>query len=190
VNNEEITEYVDIAAPPPGPSAHILFGTNQSTPVEIAANLYHQGSAPLIIATGGINRHNGIVEGREFRRMLLERGVPKEAIRVEDTSTDTWENVEYSLAHLREAVERGLAITAVSKWYHLRAIYALRAFLPGVNVFYARSWDPIYNGEPVTRQNWPSNVAGHRRVIREWEEVSRRIHEGDLIPVIRDDGWR
>jgi len=36
----------------------------------IAAGRYHRGLAPLLITTGGINRHNGIVEGREFARPL------------------------------------------------------------------------------------------------------------------------
>lgn len=85
-----ITAFVDIQAPPPEglPTAHILFGTNQSQPAEIAAARYHQGLAPLIIATGGVNRHNGIVDGREFHRLLVERGVPNEAIRYEDRSAN------------------------------------------------------------------------------------------------------
>jgi uncharacterized SAM-binding protein YcdF (DUF218 family) len=49
------------------------------------------------IATGGVNWHNGIIEGREFARQLTEAGVPSKAIRVEDQSTATWQNVELSL---------------------------------------------------------------------------------------------
>ena len=42
-----------------------------------------------MIATGGVNRHNGIVEGREFARQLTEAGVPDSTIRVENQSKDT-----------------------------------------------------------------------------------------------------
>jgi hypothetical protein len=42
-----------------------------------------------VIATGGVNRHNGIVEGREFARQLTEAGVPDSTIRVENQSKDT-----------------------------------------------------------------------------------------------------
>ena len=91
---KEITAYVDIEARPPDdePTALILFGTNQAAPAVIAAGRYHRGLAPLLIATGGINRHNGIVEGREFARLLTAADVPGTAIRVEDQSADTWQN--------------------------------------------------------------------------------------------------
>ena len=94
-----ITAAVDIEATPPDgePVALVLFGTNQTAPAQIAAERYHRAAAPLLIATGGINnRHNGIIEGREFARQLTEAGVPGAAIRVEDHSKDTWQNVELS----------------------------------------------------------------------------------------------
>jgi uncharacterized SAM-binding protein YcdF (DUF218 family) len=190
MNSDDITAYVDIYAPPQEPTAHVIFGTNQPFPIDIAASRYHQGLAPLIIATGGVNRHNGIIEGQEFHRALLERDVPPAAIRYEDRSANTWQNVEYSLPFLHEALAAGLSITAVSKWYHLRAIYALRRYLPDVDVFYALPFDPIYDGEAVTRSNWPQHAGGKRRVIREWQEMSQGVAAGDLQPVIRNNGWR
>ena len=187
---DEITAYVDIYAPPVEPTAHVIFGTNQPFPIDMAASRYHQGLAPLIIATGGVNRHNGIVEGREFHRALLKRDVPAAAIRYEDRSANTWQNVEYALPFLDEALSSGLSITAISKWYHLRVIYALRKFLPSAEAFFALGFDPIYDDEAVTRSNWPKHPGGKRRVIREWQEVSQRIAVGDLQPVTRNNGWR
>jgi uncharacterized SAM-binding protein YcdF (DUF218 family) len=171
VNIEEITKAVDITNPPPGPSAHILFGTNQETPALIAADRYHQGLAPLIIVTGGINRHNGIIEAHLFRRILLDHGVPDNIIRAEDRSENTWQNVEYALPHLTEALNLGHTVTAVSKWYHHRAVQALRTHLPDTATIYGIGWNPVYNDEPVTRTTWHTNVAGKRRVIREWDEM-------------------
>ena len=181
---------VDIDAPPPDtePTALVLFGTNQAAPAQIAADRYHRGLAPLIIATGGINRHNGIVEGREFARQLAAADVPASAVRVEDQSKDTWENVEYSLPYLREALTMGLPLVAVSKWYHLRAVYCLRTQLPEAVPLYAIGWEPIYAGALVTRDNWPSNPDGHRRVIREYQEVQRRVAEGSYRPAVKNDG--
>ncbi|NRQ33938.1 YdcF family protein [Nonomuraea sp. NN258] len=177
-----ITAFVDIAAPPPQdqPTALILFGTNQVPPVDIAAEQYHRGLAPLIIATGGVNRHNGIVEGSTFRRLLLERGVPDDAIRCEDRSANTWQNVEFSLPFLHEALKAGLTITAVGKWYHRRTIHVLKTLVPEIGAFHAITWDPLYAGKPVTREDWPTIPDGKRRVIREWEEVSRRVADGSF----------
>lgn len=186
----ELTAIVDIHAPPPGtgPSALILFGTNQLAPAQIAAGRYHRGLAPLIVATGGINRHNGIVEGREFARQLAAAGVPASAIRVEDQSRDTWQNVELSMPYLREALAMGLPLVAVSKWFHLRAVYCLRTLLPEAVPLYAIGWEPVYAGTPATRVTWPSSPDGRRRVIRESREVPRRVTEGSYLPATKKDG--
>lgn len=178
----DITAFVDIEAPPPGdqPTAHLIFGTNQIRPVEIVAERYRCGLAPLIIATGGVNRHNGIVEAREFRRLLIERGVPDAAIRYEDRSANTWQNVEFALPFLREALASGLRVTAVGKWYHCRTLHILATQLPDIGRFHAISWEPAYAGRPVTRADWPFVPDGKRRVIREWEETSRCVAEGSF----------
>jgi len=185
-----LTGSVDIDAPPldTEPTALVLFGTNQAAPAQIAAGRYHRGLAPVIIATGGVNRHNGIVEGREFARQLAAAGVPDSAVRVEDQSKDTWQNVEHSLPYLREALAMGLPLVAVSKWYHLRAVYCLHTQLPEAVPLYAIGWEPVYAGTPVRRDNWPSSPDGRRRVIRESQEVPRRVTEGSYLPAIKKDG--
>jgi uncharacterized SAM-binding protein YcdF (DUF218 family) len=190
---KDITERADIDAPPPDgePTALVVFGTNQAMPAVIAAARYHRGLAPLIIVTGGVNRHDGVVEGREFARLLTAADVPASAIRVEDQSADTWQNVELSLPYLREALAMGLPLTAVSKWYHLRTVYCLRTLLPGAVPFYAIGWEPLYAGVPVTRETWPHIPDGRRRVIRETREVPRRVTDGTYQPVTKSGGaWR
>jgi uncharacterized SAM-binding protein YcdF (DUF218 family) len=189
----EITAYVDIDAPPPEgqPVALVLFGTNQAAPVQIAAERYYRGEAPLIIATGGVNRHTGIIEGREFARQLHDAGVPPEAIRVEDQSADTWQNVELSMPFLREALAAGLQLAVISKWYHRRAVMALRTRLPEAGSLHAIAWEPAYAGTLVTRENWPKMPDGRRRVIREWQEVTRRLSDGSYLPAQKREGtWQ
>lgn len=189
----ELTAVVDIDAPPPDgePVALLLFGTNQAAPTRIATGRYHAGLAPLVIATGGVNRHNGIIEGREFARQLAEAGVPGSAVRVEDQSADTWQNVELSVPHLREALGMGLRLAVVSKWYHLRTVYCLATVLPEAAPFYAISWEPAYAGTLVTRVNWPKIPDGRRRVIRESSEVPRRVAEGSYRAARKAEGtWR
>lgn len=188
-----LTAAVDIEAPPPDvePMALVLFGTNQAAPTQIAAARYHAGAAPLVIATGGINRHTGITEGREFARQLTQAGVPDSVIRIEDQSKDTWQNVELSLPHLREALAKGLRLAVVSKWYHLRTVYCLATQLPEAAPFYAISWEPLYAGTLVTRTSWPEIPDGRRRVLRESQEVPRRVSEGTYRAVQRVDGaWQ
>ncbi len=189
----EISAAVDIeAAPPDGePVALVLFGTNQAAPALIAAERYNSGAARLMIATGGINRHNGIIEGREFARQLTGAGVPADAIRVEDQSKDTWQNVELSLPYLREALGLGLRLAVVTKWYHLRAVYCLATLLPEAGPFHAISWEPVYAGTLVTRESWPKIPDGRRRVVRESQEVPRRVADGSYRAARKTgNAWR
>jgi uncharacterized SAM-binding protein YcdF (DUF218 family) len=188
-----LTAAVDIDAPPPDsePVALVLFGTNQAAPAQLAAARYHAGVAPLVIATGGVNRHTGIIEGREFARQLTRAGVPDSVIRVEDQSKDTWENIELSLPYLREVLAMGLRLAVVSKWYHLRTVYCLTTQLPEAAPFYAISWEPLYAGTLVTRTSWPEIPDGRRRVLRESQEVPRRISEGTYLAAQKTDGaWQ
>lgn len=185
-----ITAFVDIGAPPPDkrPTAHVIFGTNQVKPAEIVAERYHRGLAPLIIATGGVNRHDGIIEGREFHRVLIGRGVPDTVIRVEDRSANTWQNVELALPFLREALDSRLPITAVCKWYHRRAVHALKTLVPDIGAFHVITFEPIYGGKLVTRSDWPLIPDGKRRVVREWEEIPRRVSDGSFKDANLIDG--
>jgi uncharacterized SAM-binding protein YcdF (DUF218 family) len=189
----EITAAVDIeAAPPDGePVALVLFGTNQAAPALVAADRYHNGAARLLIATGGINRHTGIIEGQEFARQLTEAGVPADAIRVEDQSKDTCQNVELSLPYLREALGLGLRLAVVTKWYHLRAVYCLATLLPEAAPFHAISWEPVYADTLVTRESWPKIPDGRRRVVRESQEVPLRVADGRYRAARKaDSAWR
>jgi uncharacterized SAM-binding protein YcdF (DUF218 family) len=187
-----ITAYLDVQAPPTKPTAHIVFGTNQSTPAEVVADLYHQGLAPLIILTGGVNRHNGIVEAQVHRRILLEHGVPEGVIRYEDRSATTRENVELALPFLKEALASDLVVTAVCKWYQRRAVQALRTLLPKAAFVHAITWDPVYGGAEVTRSDWWfRSTVGAQRVLREWRVIPQRIANGSLREVELIDGtWR
>jgi len=188
-----LTTAVDIEAPPPDgePVALVLFGTNQAAPAQLAAARYHAGAAPLVIAAGGVNRHNGIIEGREFARQLTEAGVPADVIRIEDQSKDTWQNVELSLPYLREALATGLRLAVVSKWYHLRTVYCLATLLPEAAPFHAISWEPVFAGTLVTRASWPKIPDGRRRVLRESQEVPRRVVEGTYRAARKADGaWQ
>jgi uncharacterized SAM-binding protein YcdF (DUF218 family) len=191
----QITAFVDIEAPPTGPAAYFVFGTNQTRPADAVADRYQQGLAPLIMVTGGINRHNGIVEGHVLRDLLIERGVPEDVIRVEAESADTWQNVQNSVTFLDEAVELGLPVTAVSKWYHRRAIQILATVHPKAAPLHGLSYEPVYSGVSITRVNWVEHPDGWRRVIREWQETRRRVTDGSLVSLQRLNGafvprWR
>jgi uncharacterized SAM-binding protein YcdF (DUF218 family) len=189
---ERIAAYLDVHAPPAGPTAHIIFGTRLPTPAELVAQRYNEGLAPLIILTGGTNRHTGVVEAHVHRRILLERGVPEGAIRYEDSSTTTGENVQQALPFLHEALRADLGLTAVCKWYHRRALQRLRLLLPEAPGFHAVTWEPAtVDGIKITRSEWFTSAVTAKPVLKEWRVIPQRLADGTLREVELIDGaWR
>jgi uncharacterized SAM-binding protein YcdF (DUF218 family) len=88
----------------------ILGGGSHERPLR-AAQLFQQHAAARILISGaGDDEIN--------RRLLLANGVPAGAIEVENASTTTCENAEFSLRRLRaENVRRVILVTS---WYHAR----------------------------------------------------------------------
>ena len=83
-------------------------------------------------------------------------------------------------------------LTAVTKWYHRRAVQLLRALLPEAPFFHAVTWQPTYDGVLVTRSDWwfRSAIAA-QRVLKEWLVIPERLRNGSLKEVELVDGaWR
>jgi hypothetical protein len=71
------------------------------------------------------------------------------------------------------------------------AVHALKTLTSDISPFYVITWEPNYEGRLVTRTDWPLIPAGRRRVIREWEEIPRRVSAGSFNDASRVDGpWR
>ena len=102
---------------------------------ERAAQLFHEGRAPLVIFSGGQGAITRSLwnepEAERFARLAVSLGVPRENILTETQSTNTGENVKYTKRLLRE---RGLdpqTFIVVQKPYMERRAYAtFRQFWP------------------------------------------------------------
>ncbi len=62
--------------------------------LELAARLYREGLAPLILVTGGRAKGARYAEGAVGCRYLEALGIPPEALRCETKSRNTWENLK------------------------------------------------------------------------------------------------
>jgi len=102
---------------------------------ERAAQLFHEGRAPLVIFSGGQGAITRSLwnepEAERFARIAVSLGVPRENILTETQSTNTGENVKFTK---RLLAERGLepqTFIVVQKPYMERRAYAtFRQFWP------------------------------------------------------------
>src|SRR5690349_14478312 len=71
----------------------LTFGSQDTRVAERAAALYQEGWASLLIFSGGLGRLTQgewqETEAEKFSNIAIERGVPKEAILLENRSTNT-----------------------------------------------------------------------------------------------------
>ena len=95
-----IWDYLCLRQAPENADCIVGFG-NFNTDIAVrAAELYHQGIAPKILFTGGLGRNTeGLLpepEAVRFAKVAMACGVPAEDIRLEDKSTNTKENIEFT----------------------------------------------------------------------------------------------
>lgn len=79
------------------------------------ARLFHQNAAQYLIGCGGLGRCSP-TEAAAIHALLMAQGVPQDRIRLEDQSTNTYENIRFSLPVLGLLGTKDVLI--VTDWYH------------------------------------------------------------------------
>lgn len=182
VNNlNDIIRYLDVSTPLPVHADVIfVFGTRLSTPALRAAELWQQNIAPFIVLTGGKNRYTGENEAQAHRQILLDAGVPKSRLIVEDRSTNTLENVTFALPLILEQVETLKSVLAICKWHHSRrALMTLKKHLPSGVRYYADTYE-----------QFPRSEVDNPAIMKNWDSIPRYMEKGHLAPITPDgDGY-
>lgn len=101
-------------------------------------DLYRRGYAAHFIVSGGQGADESISEASSMRRFLILNGIPPEVILMERHSTDTWENLQNSLA-LMETYHLDTAIVVTSDYHLPRALAVARQLEMRVSGFSAVS---------------------------------------------------
>lgn len=77
----------------------LALGSHDLRVAERTAELYLNGYAPLVIMSGGLGNFTKNLwtekEADKFARRAIQMGVPKEAILIENQSTNTGENIQF-----------------------------------------------------------------------------------------------
>ncbi|CAM3167500.1 YdcF family protein [Vibrio diazotrophicus] len=106
----------------------IVLGSNDTRVAEVAASLYHQGLAPLVVFSGGHGRFTeGLFERSEaviFAEVAKDCGLPSDAILLEPRSSNSGENVLFTYELLKKKGITAKKIILVQKPYMERRAYA------------------------------------------------------------------
>jgi len=106
----------------------LVLGSHDLRVADRGAELYLQGWAPILLFSGGLgNLTRGIwkePEADQLARIALDKGVPAEAIFIENQSTNTGENILFTQQLLKEKGLDPQAFLLVQKPYMERRSYA------------------------------------------------------------------
>lgn len=163
------------------------FGCYNEDVARRAAQLYHQGFAPLVLFTGGLGRNTSAMwtesEASRFARIALAEGVPETAILLEERSTNSAENLLFSR---RLLAERGLThprIIGVQKPYMERRLFAaFPVYWPEAEVI-VTSWQQSYEEYLSGLSRWSRTEEDTiHMIVGDFQRISVYAERGYQIP--------
>jgi uncharacterized SAM-binding protein YcdF (DUF218 family) len=106
----------------------LALGSHDLRVAERTAELYLQGFAPLVIMSGGLGNFTQEIwtekEADKFATIAIKKGVPEEAILIENNSTNTGENILFTQKLLHKKRLNPQSFIVVQKPYMERRSYA------------------------------------------------------------------
>ena len=185
-----VTEFI-FPEDQPAPADMILIpGSRHLRHAQHAAELYHQGFAPLLLPSGrfaiGLERFEGPMpeyaadypgpyasEWACMRDVLLRQGVPESAILREDQATFTWENAQLSRAVTDAAGLRiRRAILCCHSFHARRALLYYQAAYPDTDFLVCPAQLPGFS-----REDWYLSAEGRACILGEVRRLGSQIHE-------------
>lgn len=146
-------------------------GGSQPQLMEAAAKLYHQGLAPWILPSGGVNAKLGMTEWEFLRDIGIRRGVPETAILKEDQASNTFENARFSLDVLRQHGIAPSKAILVCKTYHARRAWlTYQTAFPKEVEFLVH---PVVDNTGIDRDNWYLDEEKIDKVMDEFVKIGR-----------------
>ena len=185
----DVTDFIFLSDAPQPSDILFIPGNGHAEPSELAARLYREGIAPLLLPSGRYAIGSGAFGGQKsgarayvgrfetewafMRHVLLENGVPDEAILREDEATYTYQNAIFSRRrtdkqHLH--VSRG--IVCCMPVHARRAKMYYQTLYPNARLLICPA-----PGADVTRENWMREPDGIDAVLGELERCGGQFHD-------------
>lgn len=184
-----ITDFIFMNDDPEKSDVIFLPGGHYPQGAVRAAQLYREGFAPLILPSGRFSKPVGVFEGEEgtewkyLQTILLEQGIPENAILKEDRATFTWENAIFSrqvLEELNISVRKALLVCQA---FHARRAYTYyKQQFPETRILVC----PVITKD-ITKDNWFLDEDKTRVVLG---ELSRCGQQFDCMLPVRNKTFK
>ncbi|MBP3479729.1 MAG: YdcF family protein [Oscillospiraceae bacterium] len=175
----DVTDFIFINDTPRKCDVIMIPGTSQSVITEKASELFHAGYAKYVLPSGMFSlnvgrfarenidnpRYDGeyVTDFAYCKHILMENGVPEEAILSEDKATNSMENAYYSAKVLKEHQIEAKSIILCCQSFHARRAYmSYTCYFPNAEIMVVPT-----NTQGVTAENWHLNEKSYRKVMAE-----------------------
>ena len=189
---QDISDFIFVSDPPVDADIIMVPGGSYPEPAEVAAQLYHEGCAPMILIGGGVSIATGSFPGPKTKTkiytgdykteyefyldVLQKNDVPDEAIIGEDQSSFTRENGIYARQLVDEKQISVRSALLVCKAFHARrCLMAYQAAFPQVDF----SVIPV-TGYDITKDNWYQDEEAIGRVMNELRRIGDQFTVADI----------
>jgi uncharacterized SAM-binding protein YcdF (DUF218 family) len=140
----------------------LALGSHDLRVAERAAELYLQGWAPIVIMSGGLGNFTQEIwtqkEADKFAAIAIQKGVPANAILIENKSTNTGENILFTQKLLEEKGLDPQSFIVVQKPYMERRSYAtFKKIWPDKNL--------LVTSPQISFQEYPTDEISMEKVI-------------------------
>ena len=190
-----IWDYLGLHQQPRKADVIVGFGNFNTDIARRAAELYLKGYAPKVLFTGGLGRNtDGLFpepEAVKFARVAMECGVPKEDILIEDRSSNTKENIDFTRQLLEE---QGIAhdhILGVHQPFMERRITAaMGVYWPELNFSVTSPQVTIPEYLERARQQGVSENASISVIVGDFQRMELYAQKGYQLPqYIPPEAW-
>jgi uncharacterized SAM-binding protein YcdF (DUF218 family) len=169
----------------------LALGSHDLRVADRAAELYLEGWAPLIIMSGGLGNFTQNMwtekEADRFAEVAIQRGVPADAILIENQSTNTGENIMFTQKLLKEKGLDPLSFIVVQKPYMERRSFAtFKKHWPDKELMVTSPKIPFaeYANEEIPMERVIHIMAGDLQRIKLYPAKGFQIHQD-----IPDEVW-
>lgn len=177
---EELTNFIFLEDEPQKADVIFLPGSEEGVLAKTAARLYLEGYAPLIVPSGKYAKWTGHsmvdqfeTESDHFAYLLMEEGVPEEAILKEREATYTYQNAINTRKLLDErGIKVKKALLCCQAYHARRSKLYYQILFPETEILVIPT---ITKG--ITRDNWFKSRKMSDVVLGEIERCGSQFHE-------------
>ena len=177
---QAISNFLFLPANPEKSDLIFVFGHSYLPTMDEVKKLYDRGFASRIMIAGYSKGKMKEREADRFFRRGVELGIPESAFILERESTNTKENIRFSLPILEKSLGLGQIkkILFVCKTFHTRRVFmTARNFLPKHIKF---CFYPVVDDRDIRPDNWWRKPVARQRVLEELKRIGEYSLQGDL----------